>query len=94
MFERGCISKDKYTTSYTSSTSCTCWEKLEDMVKDKVIVEQREPTDWVNALMIVEKRKQEDKAELIKKENLRLCIDPRALNVAIKTKGHIFHLTR
>jgi hypothetical protein len=38
-----------------------------------VIVKQTEPTDWVNSMVTV-----------IKPEKIRVCIDPRDLNRAIK----------
>ena len=49
-------------------------EELEKMVQKDVIVPIQEPTDWVNSLVIVEK---------INKK-LRICLDPRPLNKAVK----------
>lgn len=48
--------------------------KLENLVKSGIIEKRDEPTDWVNSLLIVEK----------KDGSLRLCLDPRDLNKAIK----------
>ena len=48
--------------------------KLTDMENAGVIRKTTKPTDWVNSLVIVEKR---DKS-------LRLCLDPKDLNLAIK----------
>ena len=44
------------------------------MVKNGVITPSQEPTDWVNSLVIVEKPN----------GKLRICLDPRPLNRAIK----------
>nr|XP_034840382.1 uncharacterized protein LOC117996432 [Maniola hyperantus] len=49
-------------------------EELENMVKLNIIKKEDEPTDWVSNIVIVEKP---DK-------KLRLCLDPRNLNQAIK----------
>ena len=49
-------------------------KKLESLVKSGIIEKRDEPTDWVNSLLIVEK----------KDGSLRLCLDPRDLNKAIK----------
>jgi hypothetical protein len=42
-----------------------------------VIVKQTEPTDWVNSMVTV-----------IKPEKIRVCIDPRDLNRAIKREHY------
>ncbi len=47
---------------------------LEAMERNGVIVKREEPTDWVNSLLVVEKRN----------GSLRLCLDPRDLNKYIK----------
>ena len=49
-------------------------EELKRMEKLRAIVRQEEPTDWVNSLVVVQKP---DGA-------VRLCIDPRDLNAAMK----------
>ena len=43
------------------------------MEKAEVVVKQKEPTDWVNSMVIV-----------VKPNKLRICIDPRDLNEAIR----------
>ena len=48
-------------------------EELQRMENDGVIKKQEEPTDWVNSMVIAETPKK-----------LRICIDPRDLNKAIK----------
>jgi len=48
-------------------------KKLESMERNGIIVKRDEPTAWVNAMHIVEK----------KDGSIRLCIDPRELNKAI-----------
>jgi hypothetical protein len=50
-------------------------EELQNMEKQGVIVKVTEPTDWVNALVVVEKPRT---------GKLRICLDPRDLNKAIK----------
>lgn len=47
--------------------------KLEQMERDCIIAKVDEPTDWLNPLVIVEK----------KNKDLRLCLDPKYLNEAI-----------
>ena len=51
---------------------------LQKLVKDEVIVPVDEATDWVNSIVIVEK----------KNGDLRLCLDPRNLNKAIKREHY------
>ena len=48
---------------------------LEEMEKMKVIRKVDQPTEWVNSLVVVEKPKT---------KKLRVCLDPRPLNVAVK----------
>ena len=50
-------------------------ETLDEMERAKVIRKVDQPTEWVNSLVIVEKPKT---------KKLRVCLDPRPLNVAIK----------
>lgn len=52
-------------------------ETLDNLTKSGVISKLDRPTDWVNSLVIVEK----------KDGSLRLCLDPKNLNNAIK-RGH------
>ena len=49
--------------------------ELDNMVKDCIITPIKEPTDWVNSLVVVEKPKT---------GKLRICLDPKALNEAIR----------
>ena len=49
-------------------------EELKRMEKIGVIVRQEEPTEWVNSLVVVQKPN----------GSVRLCIDPRDLNSAMK----------
>lgn len=51
---------------------------LDKLVEQKIIEPVTEPTEWVNALVVVEK----------KSGDLRLCIDPRNLNRAIKREHY------
>jgi hypothetical protein len=48
--------------------------KLNELVEEGILVPVQEATDWVNSLVVTEK----------KNGTLRLCIDPRNLNFAIK----------
>lgn len=56
-------------------------EELEDMEKQEVITKVREgePTDWVNSLVYSER----------KNGKLRICLDPKDLNRAIKRDHHV-----
>ncbi|MET0104994.1 MAG: RNase H-like domain-containing protein [Sedimenticola sp.] len=49
--------------------------ELDAMEKDQIIMKVNEPTDWVNSLVVVEKPKT---------GKLRICLDPKALNEAIR----------
>lgn len=53
-------------------------QQLDRMVKAGVLSKRDEPTDWVNSLLLVEK----------KDGSLRLCLDPRDLNQAIKREHY------
>ena len=48
--------------------------ELDRMVQNEIIAPVQEPTDWVNSLVIIEKSN----------GKLRVCLDPRPLNKAIK----------
>lgn len=50
-------------------------DELDSMEKNKIIAKVTEPTDWVNALVVVEKPKT---------RKLRVCFDPRPLNKVIQ----------
>jgi hypothetical protein len=49
-------------------------QQLNDMERLGIIIKRTEPTEWVNSLLIIEK----------KNHTLRLCLDPRQLNQAIR----------
>jgi hypothetical protein len=51
--------------------------ELSKMEKEGVIAKQTEPTDWVNSMVVVETP-----------NKLRICIDPRDLNQAIKREHY------
>ena len=55
-------------------------EELDRMTRDGVVVKVDEPTDWVNSLVIVEKPRT---------KRLRLCLDPRDLNTAVKREHYV-----
>ena len=52
---------------------------LDSLVKQGILAKVTEPTDWVNSLVCVTKST----------DPLRLCLDPKALNQAIK-RSHYF----
>ena len=52
--------------------------KLDSLVKQEIIAKVDEPTDWVNSLVCVTKAN----------GDLRLCLDPKDLNRAIKHPHH------
>ncbi|XP_023310292.1 uncharacterized protein K02A2.6-like [Anoplophora glabripennis] len=52
-------------------------KKLDEMVSEKIIVPVTEPTDWVHPLVIAPKSN----------GDIRLCMDPRSLNVYIKREN-------
>lgn len=52
---------------------------LDELEKSNIISKVDEPTDWVNSLVIIEKPN----------GALRICLDPRDLNKAIKREHHI-----
>ena len=52
----------------------TIKDELDRMKKACVIVKQVEPTDWVNSIMVA----------VVKPNKIRICIDPRDLNEAIR----------
>ncbi len=54
-------------------------QELDRMVEQGIAVPVEEPTDWVSSLVIVEKPKS---------NSLRICLDPRDLNKAIKREYH------
>jgi hypothetical protein len=54
-------------------------ETLDDLQEKGIIADVDKPTDWVNNLVIVEK----------KNGSLRLCLDPKPLNLAIRRERYI-----
>lgn len=54
-------------------------KELERMVKDGVIEEVKEPSDWVNSIVVAEKANKKD---------VRICLDPRDLNKYIKREHY------
>ena len=52
--------------------------KLDKMVAEGIITKVEEPTEWVSGMVIVEKTN----------GDIRICIDPRQLNKAIKRQHH------
>ena len=50
-------------------------DELDSMVKNDIITKVTEATDWVNSLVVIEKPKT---------GKLRICLDPKALNEAIR----------
>jgi hypothetical protein len=59
-------------------------EKLKDMEEDGIIVKEDEHTPWVSSMLVIDKRKGKDKNCMPSKDNVRICIDPRNLNRALK----------
>jgi len=56
--------------------------ELDDMESRGVISKVKEPTEWVSAMVVAKKKN---------KDEIRICIDPRDLNKALKRPHH--HLT-
>lgn len=59
-------------------------EKLLEMEKDGIVVKEEEHTPWVSSMLVIDKRKGQDKKSPLSKDNVRICIDPRDLNRALK----------
>ena len=61
-------------------------EKLKEMEETGIIVKQDEPTPWVSSMLVIDKRKVNEKRKDTppSKDDLRICIDPRDLNKALK----------
>ncbi|XP_032230541.2 uncharacterized protein K02A2.6-like [Nematostella vectensis] len=59
-------------------------EKLQEMEQDGIIVKEEEHTPWVSSMLVVDKRKEKDRANPPSKDSVRICIDPRDLNKALK----------
>ena len=54
--------------------------KLKEMIADDIIETVEQPTDWVSSMLVVSKPSSEATGET----KLRICLDPRNLNIAIK----------
>ena len=54
--------------------------KLEEMATDGIIEKVNKLTDWVSSVLVVSKPSSEADGE----SKIRICLDPRDLNVAIK----------
>ena len=52
-------------------------EEFEKLVDKQVIAPVTEPTDWINSMIVVKKP-----------NKLRICLDPKDLNKAIKRSNH------
>ena len=52
--------------------------KLDEMVSSGIVAAVEEPTEWVSGMVVVEKAN----------GDVRICIDPRSLNKAIKRQHH------
>ena len=52
--------------------------KLEEMAADDIIEKVSQPTDWVSSMLVVRKPSTEGETKI------RICLDPRDLNMAIK----------
>ena len=61
-------------------------EKLKEMEKDGIIVKEEEPTPWVSSMLVIDKRKVNNQGKYTppSKNDVRICIDPRDLNKALK----------
>ena len=57
------------------------------MEQDGIIVRQEEHTPWVNSMMATDKRQGKGKGPPIK-DDVRICIDPKDLNTALKRVHH------
>ena len=59
-------------------------EKLTEMEEDGIIVKEEEHTPWVSSMLVIDKRKVKEKNTPLSKNDVRICIDPRDLNKALK----------
>ena len=64
-------------------------EEIESLVKQGILEELKEHTDWVNSCVIVEKDtgNHHSPNHTVKKK-LRICLDPRDLNEALERESH------
>ena len=70
-------------------------EEIESLVKQGILEEVKEHTDWVNSYVIVEKDTDNHHSpnHTVKKK-LRICLDPRDLNEALEREPYHAHSTR
>ena len=70
-------------------------EEIESLVKQGILEEVKEHTDWVNSYVIVEKDtgNHHSPNHTVKKK-LRICLDPRDLNEALERELYYIHSTR
>ena len=54
------------------------------MEEDGIIVKEEEHTPWVSSMLVIDKRKVKEKNTPLSKNDVRICIDPRDLNKALK----------
>lgn len=59
-------------------------EKLTEMEEDGIIVKEDEHTPWVSSMLVIDKRKVKEKNTPLSKNDVRICIDSRDLNKALK----------
>ena len=60
-------------------------EKLREMEEDGIIVKEEEHTPWVSSTLVIDKQKVNEKNTPLSKNDVRICIDPRDLNKALKS---------
>ena len=64
-------------------------EEIESLVKQGILEEVKEHTDWVNSYVIVEKDTgNHHSPNHTDKKKLRICLDPRDLNEALEREPH------
>ena len=70
-------------------------EEIESLVKQGILEEVKEHTDWVNSYVIVEKDtgNHHSPNHTVKKK-LRICLDPRELSEALEREPYHTHSTR
>ena len=59
-------------------------EKLTEMEEDGIIVKEEKHTPWVSFMLVIDKRNMKEKNTPLSKNDVRICIDPRHQNKALK----------
>ena len=59
-------------------------EKLTEMEEDGIIIKEEEHTPWVSSMLVIDKRKVKEQNTPLSKNDVRICIDPRDLNKALR----------